>query len=125
MRFARSVPPGGTTVVRLRLSDAALDAPLTAIDRTVRERLADADEFYASIHPKGATEDEKRVQRQAFAGLMWSKQNYIFDVAQWLEGDHKSAPPPPQREYIRNTHWKHLNSMRVLSMPDKWEYPWF
>ncbi|HEX2829466.1 MAG TPA: glucosidase [Burkholderiales bacterium] len=125
MRFVRAVPAGGSTVVRLRLTDAALEDPLAAVDATVRERVRDADEFYDSIHPKGATEDEKRVQRQAFAGLMWGKQNYLFDVAKWLKGDHAHAPPPREREWIRNTHWKHLNSMRVLSMPDKWEYPWF
>ena len=65
------------------------------------------------------------VQRQAFAGLMWSKQNYIFDVAKWFDGDNAATPPPSSRTDVRNRHWRHLNSMRVLSMPDKWEYPWF
>ena len=57
--------------------------------------------------------------------LLWSKQNYIFDVELWLKGDNPKAPPPESRHHLRNTHWRHLNSMRVLSMPDKWEYPWF
>jgi hypothetical protein len=65
------------------------------------------------------------VQRQAFAGLLWSKQSYLFDVETWFEGDNPAAPPPESRLSIRNRHWRHLNSMRVLSMPDKWEYPWF
>ena len=70
-------------------------------------------------------EDEKLVQRQAFAGLLWGKQIYLYDVARWLDGDNPAWPPPASRLGIRNAHWKHLNSMRVISMPDKWEYPWF
>ncbi len=69
--------------------------------------------------------DERLVQRQALAGLLWSKQVYLFDVQQWLEGDDPANPPPASRKTIRNVHWRHLNSMRILSMPDKWEYPWF
>ena len=65
------------------------------------------------------------MQRQALAGMLWGKQVYLFDVASWLDGDDPDQPPPPGRELIRNTHWRHLNSMRVLSMPDPWEYPWF
>jgi hypothetical protein len=77
------------------------------------------------VHPPKATDDEKRVQRQAFAGLLWTKQIYLFDVNTWFEGDIPRFPPPGSRVGIRNRHWRHLNSMRVLSMPDKWEYPWF
>ena len=88
-------------------------------------RKQEADEFFTSIHPPKASADECHVQRQAFAGLMWGKQNYIFDVQKWLEGDNKNMPPPASRNGIRNQHWRHLNSMRILSMPDKWEYPWF
>ncbi len=125
LQFIRRVPAGGSTVVRLRLSNKGMRDPLDEIDAIVRKRLAEADEFYAGIHPKKASEDERRVQRQAFAGLMWSKQNYIFDVDQWLKGDNPAMPPPASRAGLRNHHWRHLNSMRVLSMPDKWEYPWF
>ncbi len=89
------------------------------------ERKAEADEFYASIHPPGATEDERRIQRQAFAGLLWTKSCYIFDVQLWLNGDRPDLPPPESRKQIRNAHWRHLNSMRVMTLPDKWEYPWF
>jgi hypothetical protein len=98
------VPAGGSVVIRLRLTDRLLDDPITAVDRVVAARHAEADEFYAAIHPPKATEDERRIQRQAFAGMLWSKQ--------------------PHR-HIRNVHWRHLNSMRIFSMPDKWEYPWF
>lgn len=119
------VAGGSSVVVRLRLAPEPLSAPLRDVDRIVAERRSEADEFYAAIHPPKATEDEKRIQRQAFAGLLWTKQIYLFDVNAWLEGDNPRFPPPGSRQLIRNRHWRHLNSMRVLSMPDKWEYPWF
>jgi hypothetical protein len=92
---------------------------------TLETRRQEADDFYASIHPKSASEEERRVQRQAFAGMLWNKQSYLFDVDVWLDGDNPSSPPPEQRHFGRNRRWRHLNSMRVLSMPDAWEYPWF
>jgi len=119
------IPAGGSTVVRLRLAPGALKQPLLAVDDIVEARLQDADAFYKELHPAHASEDECNIQRQALAGLMWSKQNYIFDVEAWLNGDNSSMPPPQSRKTIRNQHWHHLNSMRILSMPDKWEYPWF
>ncbi len=125
LHYRAMVPPGGSFTVRLRLTPEAMDAPLDDVDRIIGERRAEADEFYASVHPPNATEDEKLVQRQAFAGLLWTKQIYLFDVDKWLNGDDENNPPPESRKHIRNTHWRHLNSMRVLSMPDKWEYPWF
>jgi hypothetical protein len=125
LHYTRMVKAGQSTVVRLRLSAAALPGALQQVDTIVAQRLREADAFYADVHPKQASADECRVQRQAFAGLMWSKQNYLFDVNLWLKGDDPRAPPPESRKQIRNTHWRHLNSMRVLSMPDKWEYPWF
>ena len=88
-------------------------------------RKREADEFYASVHPPKATEDEKLIQRQALAGLLWSKQLYYFDVDEWIHGDNPQAPPSASRQRGRNKHWQHLNSLRILSMPDKWEYPWF
>ena len=119
------VPPGGSAVLRLRLATARLEDPLGDIDAIVAARRREADAFYAAVHPPRASEDERRIQRQAFAGLMWTKQIYIFDVAAWLDGDNPSSPPPASRQRIRNFRWRHLNSMRILSMPDKWEYPWF
>ncbi|HEX8502199.1 MAG TPA: hypothetical protein VF659_16565 [Pyrinomonadaceae bacterium] len=123
-----NVPAGGSVVVRLRLTDvtaAAADGPLRDVDEVVALRRREADEFYGELHPPKATEDERRVQRQALAGMLWTKQVYLYDVNVWLDGDNPAWPPPESRKGIRNTHWKHLNSMRVLSMPDKWEYPWF
>jgi len=123
--YSYVVPANDSITLRLRLTPEPLSRPLKEVDEIIAKRLQEADEFYASIHPPKATEDEKRVQRQAFAGLLWSKETYLFDVDTWLTGDNPKAPPPGSRAAIRNRHWRHLNSMRVLSMPDKWEYPWF
>jgi len=125
VHFRRTIPAGGSTVVRLRLAAEKIAAPLTSVDKIVNARLKDADAFYQELHPPKASADECNIQRQALAGLMWSKQNYIFDVNAWLKGDNSAMPPPESRKHIRNQHWRHLNSMRILSMPDKWEYPWF
>jgi hypothetical protein len=122
---AVNVPAGGSAVIRLRLTDRELADPLADVDRVVSTRRAEADEFYTSIHPPKATEDERRVQRQAFAGMIWSKQIYLYDVDVWMNGDNPNWPPPESHRWIRNVHWRHLNSMRVMTMPDKWEYPWF
>jgi len=125
LHYQSLVPPGGSFVVQLRLAPQPLVAPLQDVDRIVAERREEADEFYDAVHPPKASEDERRIQRQAFAGMLWTKQIYLFDVGLWLDGDDPKYPPPPSHQLIRNRHWRHLNSMRVLSMPDKWEYPWF
>jgi hypothetical protein len=119
------VPAGESVVVRLRLSDQRLRNPFVDVDSIVAMRRAEADEFYQALHPPRATEDERRVQRQALASMLWSKQVYLYDVNVWLDGDNPHWQPPASRRQIRNKHWLHLNSMRILSMPDKWEYPWF
>ena len=125
LHYKRMVPAGGSAVLHLRLCKSVFASPLRDADRTIRRRQHEADEFYNTIHPPKATEDERRVQRQAFAGLLWTKQIYLFDVNVWLNGEDPQRPPPSSRHSIRNVHWRHLNSMRILSMPDKWEYPWF
>lgn len=125
LHYKLTVPAGGSVSVRLRLTNKQLKDPLKDIDTIITTQLAEADEFYDSIHPPLASKDERLVQRQAFAGLLWTKQIYLFDIDQWFEGDNPNYPPPESRTSIRNKHWRHLNSMRVLSMPDKWEYPWF
>lgn len=119
------VPAGDSVVLRLRLTNESHDSPWKDFDSLIQRRRREADEFYAAIQPAKATEDERRVQRQAFAGLLWTKQIYLFDVEPWFDGDNPSHRPPASRHALRNRHWRHLNSMRVLSMPDKWEYPWF
>jgi hypothetical protein len=119
------VPASDSVTLHMRFSPEVLDAPLRDVEAVLRQRLAEADEFYAAIHPAAASDDERLVQRQAFAGLLWTKQIYLFDVNQWLEGDAVHRPLPESRRFIRNSQWRHLNSMRILSMPDTWEFPWF
>jgi hypothetical protein len=125
VRFEYQVPAKGSVVLRMRLTPKKMDDDLADVDNIVAIRKAEADEFYETVHPPRATSDEKLIQRQALAGMMWSKQIYLWDVNLWLEGDDPKAPPPESRKRMRNIHWRHLNSMRVLSMPDKWEFPWF
>jgi hypothetical protein len=125
VHYRAAVPSGRSVVWRFRLTPDSQSAPLDDVDAIVEERKREADEFYEAIHPSRATADERLVQRQALAGMLWTKSIYLFDVARWLDGDDPSAPPPRDRLRIRNVHWRHLNSMRVLSLPDKWEYPWF
>ncbi|MCO6430538.1 MAG: glucosidase [Deltaproteobacteria bacterium] len=119
------IPAGASRTVYLRLSDQKLVDPLGEAPAILERRRAEADKFYEKVHPPRAREEEKKVQRQALAGMLWTKQIYLYDVDRWLKGDNPDAPPAENRNYIRNHHWRHLNSMRVLSMPDKWEYPWF
>ena len=123
--YQYTVLAGASVVLKLRLTSEPSAQPWDDFDRIVQERRLEADEFYEAVHPPKASEDERRVQRQAFAGLLWTKQVYLFDVNKWLDGDNTRCTPPASRNWIRNRHWRHLNSMRVLSMPDKWEYPWF
>ena len=130
--YLLDVPAGSSATLRLRLTDqdpaqAAGSAEWfgKAFDEVFAARIAEADEFYALREPREPTEDRVRVQRQAFAGLLWSKQFYHYDVRTWLEGDPNFPPPPPRRAKGRNSKWKHLYNADVLSMPDKWEYPWY
>jgi hypothetical protein len=125
LHYRLSVPAGGESVLRLRFTDRRERDPLAEVDGVVALRRAEADRFYDRIAPPHATEDERRIQRQALAGLLWTKQSYIFDVAKWLDGDNPDWPPPEARRHGRNAHWRHLNSRRVMAVPDKWEYPWF
>ncbi len=121
------VEPGQTSVLRLRLSDAApfkLSKPFADFDQIVATRLNEADEFYQSITPSAATEDEARVMRQALAGMLWSKQYYFFDASRWLR-EHGADPFDWSGPAIRNSKWSHMLNDNVISMPDKWEYPWY
>ncbi len=124
--YTRTIAPGHTSSVRLRLSPQLPDEPFgVPFDMLVRKRHAEADAFYARIAPFALSADMRNVQRQAFAGLLWNKQYYEFDVARWLDGDPAGPPPPPQRRGGRNAAWRHLRASDVLSMPDTWEFPWF
>ncbi len=123
--FFENIQPKHSVVLHLRLTDTPISTPLKDIEEIIAKRRHEADEFYERVHPKTATHEEKSIQRQALAGMIWAKQIYLFDVNLWLQGDNTRVPPPASRLKIRNVHWRHLNSMRILLMPDKWEYPWF
>lgn len=120
-----SIPGKSSKTLYLRFTNKEMKDPLKDIEKIISLRKGEADLFYESIHPKNASEEDKKIQRLALAGMLWSKQIYLYDVNQWLKGDDPDNPPPDGRENIRNSHWKHLISKRILSMPDKWEYPWF
>ncbi|MGH3216899.1 MAG: MGH1-like glycoside hydrolase domain-containing protein [Trebonia sp.] len=122
--YKLTVEPGGTAEIRLRLRpEAAGDGE--DFDGILRQRQAEADEFYRALTPQTASEDEAMIMRQAFAGMLWSKQFYNYDVAIWLDGDPAQPKPPPDRELNRNARWRNFNAYDIMSMPDKWEYPWF
>ncbi len=125
--YRLAVAPGQQQVVRLRLRDGAPAAtPLgDAFDRVFGQRQREADEFYATVIPATLGEDAQRVMRQALGGMLWSKQFYHYDLRRWLEGDPTQPPPPPERKRGRNREWTHLYNEDVISMPDKWEYPWY
>ena len=122
-RHHLSVGPGQTAFVHLRLSPTGKSAEDFEQLMTARER--EANEFYAELIPAGATPDEAMVLREALAGMLWSKQFYHYDVERWLEGDPAGPTPPEARWHGRNSGWEHLNNQDVISMPDKWEYPWY
>ncbi|MGQ4646706.1 MGH1-like glycoside hydrolase domain-containing protein [Lyngbya aestuarii] len=118
---------GETQTIKLRLCDRPnLAQPLDSeFDQIFQGRKTEADEFYHKITPFQMSDDLRNIQRQAFAGMLWTKQYYYYDVTRWLNGDATMPAPPPQRQQGRNHQWKHFESIDVLSMPDKWEYPWF
>ncbi|MGH8896431.1 MAG: MGH1-like glycoside hydrolase domain-containing protein, partial [Egibacteraceae bacterium] len=124
LRYRLSVPGGGSVEVRLRLAGDEVDTG-GSWERVLTARAVEADAFYAELIPAGATADEAAVCRQAFAGMLWSKQFFHCDVDRWLEGDPAGPPPPAGRKLGRNAGWRHLNNHDVISMPDKWEYPWY
>ena len=118
---------GQTMSVRLRLTDRdfAAKSAFAAFEETFASSKQEADEFYATIIPKDLSSDAQNVMRQGFAGLLWSKQFYHYVVKQWLDGDPGQPIPPSERQHGRNHNWIHLYNSDVISMPDKWEYPWY
>lgn len=121
--WAARLEPGEARTLRLRLARKA--SAFTGFDGLMEARRAEADAFYAERVVHGMSEDERRVQRQAYAGLIWSKQCYTYVVKDWLEGDPTAPPPPMAHIHGRNRDWQHVYMRDVLSMPDGWEYPWF
>jgi hypothetical protein len=118
------IPPGDSYTVRLRLSNRAEARPFGNFEDLIGRRRREADEFYAAMQKPGLSEDLLRIQRQALASLLWSKQFFYFNIEQWLGGD-PVAPQPEARRNGRNAGWEHLNNFDIMSMPDKWEYPWY
>ena len=122
--YELNIEAGGSRCIRLRLLKGDIDKPFEDFDQIFTTRQQEADIFYQELQPN-LQDDEKLVQRQAFAGLLWNKQFYYYYVDQWLKGDPGQPPPPARRLNGRNTDWKHLNNEDIISMPDKWEYPWY
>jgi len=128
--YPLTIAPGKTMAVRLRFTDTEIPATGekafgTAFDQIFGERQREAEEFYATVIPLDLSSDARSVMRQAFAGLLWSKQFYHYVVKDWLEGDSAFPAPPAERKHGRNHEWTHLYNTDVISMPDKWEYPWY
>jgi hypothetical protein len=126
-RYKFEIPSGASVSIRLRLSADVngADALGPEFDEIIARRRTEADEFYRPLAAEEISDDERLVQRQAFAGLLWTKQFYHYDVRAWLTGDPSSPPPPVARWSGRNHSWTHLNNHDVISMPDTWEYPWY
>jgi hypothetical protein len=127
VHYTFNIPPGDTVTVRLRLTagDGDREGAFDTFDKLFDMRISEANAFYTAIQPATLSDDERLVQRQAFAGMLWSKQFFHYDVAEWLRGDSAQPPPPEIRRKGRNREWYHLSAHHVISMPDKWEYPWF
>ncbi|BAZ40473.1 hypothetical protein NIES4101_64340 [Calothrix sp. NIES-4101] len=125
--YLLAVGAGETKTIRLRLSDIPnlAEAFGDNFDRIFAQKQQETDEFYHRITPFDISKDMQNVQRQAFAGMLWTKQFYHYDVEKWLKGDLAAPPPPQSRKNGRNYEWFHLNNEDIISMPDKWEYPWF
>ena len=124
--YSREVPPGGSVSVRLRLVEDISSTDLLGggFEEVFAQRLAEADEFYETVVGQCTTADARNVQRQAFAGVLWSKQFYHYDVGRWIREGPNGGPAAP-RENVRNSAWTHLYNEDIISMPDKWEYPWY
>ena len=125
-RFDMRLAPGETREIRLRLRPAeAASEPFADFDLTFATREREADAFYEALQAPITDPDRRLVQRQALAGMLWSKQLYHYDVREWLMGDPGQPAPPPERKHGRNHDWTHLRANDIISMPDAWEYPWF
>ncbi len=123
--FQVMLPSDEAFTVDIRFTNTPHTQPFADFETIMTQRIKEADEFYAAFQNPTLTEDERRIQRQAFAGLLWTKQFYHYSIELWLNGDPAGPPPPESRKRGRNKEWMHLYNLDVLSMPDKWEYPWY
>jgi hypothetical protein len=124
-RYSLELGAGASTSIRLRLAPAGRLAPMSAFDYYLARRRDQADEYYSVIQKEVTDPDARMVQRQAYAGMLWSKQFYYYNVEEWLRGDPANKPLPKSRMQSRNGDWRHLHNADIISMPDKWEYPWY
>ncbi|PKM38492.1 MAG: glucosidase [Gammaproteobacteria bacterium HGW-Gammaproteobacteria-10] len=122
--YALTLPAGGKVEIRLRLTRVPRPNAFADFSKVFDERIREADEFYAALQRNLPDPESRLIQRQAFAGMIWNKQFYYYDVPQWLKGDPGQPAPPAERRQGRNHNWLHLNNADIISMPDKWEYPW-
>jgi hypothetical protein len=123
--YKLTIPAGKSAVVKFRMMHQKSSSAIEDCDEILKERIKDADEFYAEVQHRVQDEDMRMIQRQAYAGMMWSKQFYYYNVERWLEGDPGRYVPPKERKKGRNSGWRHLYNQDIISMPDKWEYPWY
>ena len=121
------IAAGGSETIKIRLTNSVVNCGVAGsnFDQVFADRQREADEFYSTVIPRDLSQDARNVMRQSFAGLLWSKQFYHYVVSEWIDGDPASPPPPEGRKRGRNQDWKHLYNADVISMPDKWEYPWY
>jgi Mannosylglycerate hydrolase MGH1-like glycoside hydrolase domain/Glycosyl hydrolase family 63 C-terminal domain len=125
LNYELSIAGKKSAEVKLRLTNSVNDSPFSDFDEIFEARIKEADEFYSELQAEIENKDEKEIQRQAFAGMLWNKQFYYYDVREWLNGDPAQPLPPEERKSGRNSDWFHLNNFNIISMPDKWEYPWY
>ncbi|MBA5867742.1 MAG: glucosidase [Nitrospira sp. CR1.3] len=125
--YILTLGPGAVETIRLRLTNDTRPVEFSeqTFESVFSQRIREANEYYDGLAPAGLSEDARRVQRQAFAGMLWNKQFYHYDVNRWLKGDPMGPEPPKERLHARNSDWTHLYNADVISMPDKWEYPWY
>jgi hypothetical protein len=123
--YQSEIDGGGQVVLKLRLTQTEKSKPFSDFDAVFTKKQAEADAFYHKLQHSIQSPDDRLIQRQAYAGMLWSKQFYYYYVPTWLEGDPGEPPPPAERLDGRNSDWQNFESQCILSMPDKWEYPWF
>ncbi|MCL4551189.1 MAG: glucosidase [Bacteroidetes bacterium] len=124
-RYDLDIDANGTKTICLRISNRNIELPFQEFDKVFKQRQNEADAFYHQIQTNIRDDDKKNIQRQAFAGMLWNKQFYSYNVARWLKGDPAQPQPPQERMQGRNSGWMHLHNSEIISMPDKWEYPWY
>lgn len=125
IRYRLNIPAGKCKSIRIRLTTAQLSRPFTDFKKIFASRISEANDFFNDLQSENSDPEIKSIQRQALAGMLWSKQFYYFDIPQWIKGDPAQPVPPKERIDGRNSEWMHLNNADIISMPDKWEYPWY